>query len=359
MDRLRLSVALLIDEPESIEINGLRRALGAKLPGQAPPHLTLVPPVNVAGEDVDRALTIVRQAAASVSGPLSVTVGPAACFAENGVLYLGIGDPPEASPSVAPKGISGGARGGLSVEPGVVDQIGELRERVMRPPLWRHISHSFVPHVTLGTSPSQEILAASIGVLAGFEIPVTFRSASLLRLGVDGVWSSIADCPLGKPILRGRGTFVKEIRLVEHCAPDVAGLFGGATVGTQILEARSGEGLLLGALGFSVETALNAHANHGYVKQLRTRLVGLAVVPEERGFGVGGLLVSEILRYLASVASSYTFCLVDFGHLDAPTTLALSALWKRFGFSDRTSQPPQDRPTGRVSLFVRDFHLDV
>jgi 2'-5' RNA ligase len=360
MDRLRLSVALLIDEPESIEINGLRRALGAKLLGQAPPHLTLVPPVNVAEENVDRALTIVRQAAAAIPGPISVTVGPAACFAVNDVLYLEVGDPHEASPSTANNGISGDARAGLSVAAGVVRQIGELRERVMRPPLWRHVSHSFVPHVTLGTSPSQEMLAASLIAFAGFKIPVTFRSISLLRLGVNGEWNAIADCPLGTPILRGRGTFVREIRLVEHCAPDVAELFGGATVGAQILEARSEEGLLLGALGFSVETAANVGANHRSGKQLRSRLVGLAVVPKERGFGVGGLLVSEVLRHLVSLASAYTFCLVDFRNMDTPTKVALSALSERFGFSDRTVQLSQDsEPLGGVSLLVRDFNLDV
>ena len=45
--RMRLGAALLIPPPVADEIDGLRRAFGDRSLGRVPPHLTLVPPVNV------------------------------------------------------------------------------------------------------------------------------------------------------------------------------------------------------------------------------------------------------------------------------------------------------------------------
>jgi hypothetical protein len=44
--RVRLASALLVPEPFAREIDGLRRALDDDI-DRVPPHLTLVPPVNV------------------------------------------------------------------------------------------------------------------------------------------------------------------------------------------------------------------------------------------------------------------------------------------------------------------------
>ena len=62
-------MALLVPEPVAAEVDGLRRALGDGSLGRIPPHLTLVPPVNVAEDDVPKALSVLRQAAAARPRP--------------------------------------------------------------------------------------------------------------------------------------------------------------------------------------------------------------------------------------------------------------------------------------------------
>ena len=80
MPRRRLAVALLIPAPVSIEIDGLRRALGDRQLGRIDPHITVVPPINVREEEVADAMAVV-QAAASGRQPLTVTLGPVDTFA--------------------------------------------------------------------------------------------------------------------------------------------------------------------------------------------------------------------------------------------------------------------------------------
>lgn len=235
----------------------------------------------------------------------------------------------------------------------MVQQIIELRDRIMRPPLWRHVTHPFVPHVTLRNSRNEDLQAASLAALGSFEILVTLRSISLLRLGSDGRWTALGDCPLGLPTVRGRGTLLRELRFVERCAPDVARLFGGATRGLQVLEARNEDGLLLGALGFSVETILGSHQG-STEKRSRGRLEILAVTPSERGFGIGGALVQEVLRHLETIGSAYVLALVDFSQVEQASRAALLVLFWRFGFSDQEDFSNQGLELeGKISLHIR------
>jgi 2'-5' RNA ligase/GNAT superfamily N-acetyltransferase len=357
MDRLRLSVALLVDEPYATEISGLRRALGGQLVGHAPPHVTLVPPVNVPDDEIDRALTIVRQAAASVAGPVSVSLGPIATFASNGVLYLPVQNSTETLGVVPTAG--GEASLGRVTRHGGPDALAailELRDRVMRPPLWRHVSHEFVPHVTLRTNPDQMLIPAALLALAGFRIPVTFRNLTLLQLSSDGVWSSLGDCPLGKPLVRGRGTFVRELRIVNHAAPDVVSLFGGATVGPQVLEARDEGGVLLGALGFDIETVADTNSESGLSRRTCGRVISLSVVTEERGFGLGGLLVQEVLRYLQATGCDSSIVTVDSSLLCDESRDAVTALAHRFVAAGQMEDWLDRRTTkGTVWTFMSNF----
>ena len=66
MARQRLGVVLLVPQPLATEIDGVRRALGDDARERIPPHITLVPPVNVAERDLPRAFTLVRTAASTI-----------------------------------------------------------------------------------------------------------------------------------------------------------------------------------------------------------------------------------------------------------------------------------------------------
>jgi 2'-5' RNA ligase len=79
--RRRFAVALLIPPPVSLEIDGLRRALGDRQLGRIDPHVTIIPPINLREEDLPDALAVV-QAAARAAGPMSLVLGPVETFAE-------------------------------------------------------------------------------------------------------------------------------------------------------------------------------------------------------------------------------------------------------------------------------------
>ena len=153
-----MAVALLVGEPLATEIDGLRRALGAAERERIPPHLTLVPPINLREDGLVAALDIVRRAAAELT-PFELDVGPAITFAP-------------ATPTVHLE--VGGV--GLSA-------LRYLRERLVgEPPLDRPDRRPFVPHVTL----AQELLPveripAAIETLASWTATMTFDRVHVLR----------------------------------------------------------------------------------------------------------------------------------------------------------------------------------
>src|SRR5579859_4867068 len=123
-NRRRLGVAVLLDPPVSDEVDGLRRAVGDPSLGRIPPHVTLVPPVNVRRADLLAAVDRLRRAAAATPGEIHLTLGAVTSFLpDNPVLYLAVG------------GDLGALRG--------------LRDAVFAPPLERSLSWPWVPHVTL------------------------------------------------------------------------------------------------------------------------------------------------------------------------------------------------------------------
>ena len=89
-DRRRFAVALVVPPPTSIEIDGLRRALGDGQLGRIEPHVTIVPPINLRDDQVADALAVV-DAAAAATPPIMVTLGPVSGFgADSPVRFLAV-----------------------------------------------------------------------------------------------------------------------------------------------------------------------------------------------------------------------------------------------------------------------------
>lgn len=178
MPKRRLGVVLLVPPPWSAEIDGLRRALGDGALGRIPPHLTLVPPVNVRADRVADALSVLRDAAAATP-PFTVHLGPPATFLPvNPTVYLAVetdGD------------------------------VRRLRDRVFAEPLERPLTWDFVPHVTLADEAEPERIRSALEALAGYEVDVTFDRVHLLEEGEGRTWRPIADIPFGAPAVIGRG----------------------------------------------------------------------------------------------------------------------------------------------------------
>ena len=262
MARQRLGVVLLVPQPLATQIDGVRRALGDGALGRIEPHITLVPPVNVAERDLRQAFSIVREAAASVS-PLVLHLGPVATFAPvNPVAYLRVG-----------------------ADPQVLEDLERLRAGCLQGPLDRPSDHDFVPHVTVAESLAPGRLDAASSVLSDFAADVLVDHVHVLAELPGRVWRPIADAPLGeRPSVVGRGSL--PLDLVTSGRPDVeaAALLSleEGTAGTPFAVTGRREGdVVAAAWGWSARGLLE--------------VADLVVVAEHRGEGIGRHVVAGVI----------------------------------------------------------------
>jgi 2'-5' RNA ligase len=184
MPRQRVGVVLLVPAPAGTEVDVLRRAVGADDVDRLPPHLTLVPPVNVRDDEMDSALDLLRDAAERTR-PFRLVLGPPRTFLPtNPVLYLDVG--------------------------GDVPAVDALRDRIFRPPLERNLTWPFQPHVTVLDRGEPERIRAAVEALADWQVEVVLDRVHLLREDKreeDGerVWRPIAEATFGGPAVVGRG----------------------------------------------------------------------------------------------------------------------------------------------------------
>jgi 2'-5' RNA ligase/GNAT superfamily N-acetyltransferase len=201
LNRRRLGVALVLDPPIADEVDGLRRALGDPGLGRVPPHLTLVPPVNVRAADLPAALSRLRRAAARVAGPLRVTLGPATSFLPaNPVLYLAVG--------------------------GELGALRTLRDAVFAPPFERPLSWPWVPHVTIADGVAPERVVAGVAALDRYARVIDVDRVVLLEEGSARTWTPVADAALGPPRIVGRGGLTLELTQSRMIDPEAVGLVG-------------------------------------------------------------------------------------------------------------------------------------
>lgn len=182
-ERRRLTVSLLLEGDVAREVDGLRRALGAAALERIAPHVTLVPPVNVAEDDLENALFLFRQAAFAV-GPLRLELGPPATFLpRTPVVYLQVG--------------------------GDTEDLVTLRRLLSEGPLASPAGREereFVPHVTLDQKIAPERAPAVLQALADYRQTTTVSELSLLQFDEgDRRWKTLAAAALGGRRVVGRG----------------------------------------------------------------------------------------------------------------------------------------------------------
>jgi 2'-5' RNA ligase len=196
--KMRLGVALLLPEPVRTEVEGLRRALGDPTLPRIPPHLTLVPPVNVRDDRLPDALAVLR-AAAAATRPLRLVLGPPATFLPtNPTVYLDVG--------------------------GDLDALLVLRDRVFREPLERTLTWPFVPHVTIADELGPDRIPSALTALADYTAEVAVDRVHLLQEGPGRTWEPIADVPFAPPAVIGRGGLPLELTTTEHLDPEAMAL---------------------------------------------------------------------------------------------------------------------------------------
>lgn len=242
-------MVLLLPADVAHQVDALRLACDDPALGQVPPHLTLVPPVNVREEDVAGALDIVRTAAA-VTAPLLLEIGPVGCFLPSSpVLLLHVGGPD-------------------------LDRLSLLRDRLRQGPLRRDVSWPFVPHVTLADGAAERRIAAAVEALAGYAATAGVDSVHLLEQGPGRVWTPMAEVPFGGPVVAGRGSFEVEI---SDGRTDAAGDGIHGAVPWAVTARRGGR-----VVGQAV----------GWTAGESAALAGLAVVADLRRFGIGRRLLA-------------------------------------------------------------------
>ncbi len=228
MARHRYGVALLFDPEVSFEIRGLRRAFGAHQ--RMEPHITLVPPINLHDHQLDQAMASLRTVGASLArqltGPLDVTIGPAASFDPvSPVLYLQVS-------------------GTEAMMAALTDTQAALHERV---PFDRPPKFSYVPHVSIHEDCPSDRIQVGLEALRSFSIDTHIDRMWLLRDNPEqDQWERVADVTFEQPAIRGNGGIALSFRISSRPA---AGLFAAelARQSKLVIEA-SDHGKVVGAL---------------------------------------------------------------------------------------------------------------
>lgn len=193
-----MSVALLLPDRVSDEVDGLRRALGADVE-YIPPHVTVVPPVNLDENGLVEGLRILRGAASDLVAPLRLRLGPLDTFLpRNPVTYLTVD--------------------------GDIDRLVRLRTAVTSGPFDRPDRHPYVPHVTLsrGLSPTDD--SSLRRLLARYDRTVEVdRLYVLVQVTPEGGrrhWVPSADVVFEPRRVIGTGGAALELTISELADPE-------------------------------------------------------------------------------------------------------------------------------------------
>jgi 2'-5' RNA ligase len=315
MARQRLGVVLLVPQPVATQVDGLRRALGSGALGRIDPHVTLVPPINVAERDLPAALATVRRAAAA-SRPLALRLGPVATFAPvNPVAYLAVGGGPDDD----------------------LDALQGLRRAVCTGVLDRPDPHDFVPHVTVADDLATGRIEAAVRALADFSAEVSIDRVHVLAEQPGRVWVPIADAPLGGAGgVVGRGSLPLEITVSGRPDVEAAAL---------LAVDQEAPGLPFAVTARRDGTVVAA--GWGWTALHRLELADLVVASQHRGEGVGRHVLAAVEGLAARRGCTHA-------GTAAPRTGAAAALLRAAGWSP-VGDPAEPTATAASARWERSL----
>ena len=294
MPRRRVAVALLPPADLSRSVQTLRRALADPRLEVLPPHLTLVPPINVTDEAFAQGRALLRSVA-SGSEPFELEVGPASTFAPvTPTVHLELG--------------------------GDTEPLHVLRDRLRSGPFERPDGRPFHPHVTLREELVDPPPAVAAAVLAGRLGTWLVDRVQLLEQRRDAAdrrcWVPVAEEPFGPAAVVGRGGVELELRATTMLPEETAVLLeapappGDPFVGGLVVTAsRPGAHPCDPPLGVVAGTVPDGQASGVARGEEHVAVLhGVVVDPAERGLGIGRHLLRrwchEAARHDVRVALS-------------------------------------------------------
>jgi 2'-5' RNA ligase/N-acetylglutamate synthase-like GNAT family acetyltransferase len=267
-ERHRLLVALLIGAPVADEIDGIRRALGSNQLERIPPHVTLIPPTNVAEDALDSAERTVREAAGKFE-PVRLTLGPPDTFPDNqSVLFLTV----QAAPPLT-----------------------ELRATLLGGPFAGRdrTDRAFVAHVTLDSRREPFVDDRMLRELAGYATSAEVATLALLEQDQSASlrpWSTLTSYDLAAERVVGRGGLEVHLHGGVTISPSLLALVAAWGEEPSVPEAEDRHQFFAVATASSEIVALATWAIDGDAVVL-TRHV---VAPTWRGLGIGTKLLSFV-----------------------------------------------------------------
>jgi 2'-5' RNA ligase len=166
-----IGVAIPIPDPYGLELQRARQSFGDPLARSIPTHITLVPPVRVAGA-----------ALAEIESHLRAVAADERPFP---ILLRGTGTFRPISPVVF-----------VALAIGI-SECENLESRVRRGPLHRTPDFPYHPHVTIAHHLSDDLLDRAFKELSGYEAEFPVWGFSLYEHGLDGVWRPQRDFAFG------------------------------------------------------------------------------------------------------------------------------------------------------------------
>jgi len=165
-----IGVAIALPEPWASELQDYRTALGDETATLIPTHITLVPPVELTEEQIDKA----ERHLAEVSDA-----------SDQFCIHLrGTGTFRPVSPVVFVSLVEG------------ISQCEKLAERVRQGPLAVPLQFPFHPHVTVAHHMPEEVLDRAFDELAGFDCTFDAGQFQLFRHDEENGWRPARDFAL-------------------------------------------------------------------------------------------------------------------------------------------------------------------
>jgi 2'-5' RNA ligase len=157
-----IGVAVAVPEPYSSELQGWRESFGDPLATAIPPHVTLLPPTEVADAAMARIEAHLAEVARTQSPFVMHLRGTGTFRPVSPVVFVALAE-----------GIAGCERLEASIRSG---------------PLERELSFNYHPHVTVAHLLADAVLDDALDKLAGYDASFLVDGFALYEHGPDAVW---------------------------------------------------------------------------------------------------------------------------------------------------------------------------